>query len=112
MPKTVTLKLVTPMMVHGTPLTEVVLREPSFNEYLEIGDPFTVAASPGSGVPFIVEDLEVVRKYVRLLVMPPADALALEQGGFDLARRMKDAVMGFFRRGEEADAASPTLPTT
>ena len=45
---------------------------------------------------------------MRICVVEPSDPLILEQGGLDLARKIKDAILGFFLPEFAAAAALPT----
>lgn len=112
MAKNITIKLDKPLAGHAGPVTQVVIREPTFNEYLDIGDPYVVAQAPVSGIPFILEDKAAIATYARTLIVEPTDPLLLEQGGMVLARKIKEAIKSFFLVGGEADAVSSTLPTS
>lgn len=91
-----------PLIAHGKTISEVVVREPTFAEYMELGDPFIVALSPESRIPFMVEDKAVLTAYCQRLVVEPADQLLLSQGGHHLAKRIALTVRGFFLDGEAA----------
>jgi hypothetical protein len=101
-----------PLVGHGKTIAEVVVREPTYAEYMELGDPFVVALSPGEKIPFMVEDKAVLAAYCAKLVVEPADQLLLAQGGHKLARKIAATVRGFFLDGAEATEASETSPTT
>src|SRR6266702_4699491 len=93
--RTVTIPLDKPLTGHGGEVfRRVVVREPTFNEYLEYGDPFMVAQAPQSGIPFLLEDKPAIAAYVRLLVTEPDDPLLLDQrgrqNGQDLRRRRRE----------------------
>jgi hypothetical protein len=109
--KTVEIKLAKPIVGHGGSITKVVLREPTFDEYLRFGDPFTVALSPGSKIPFMVEDHGAMAAYAELLLVEP-DALIVRQGGFELAREILRGVRSFFHDGSEAAEGSETSQTS
>lgn len=111
MPKTVTIKLEKPLAGHGAPITNVVLREPTFAEYVQYGDPLIYVPLQSGGF-FPSENLDVISKYMTLCVVEPKDQLILEQGGMDLARRIKDAVIGFFLPDVAAVEDSPKKPTS
>lgn len=97
-----------PLQGHGKTFTEVVIRPPTFDEYLEFGDPFLWAPAPGSKVPYVIPDNGAIAAYTRAMVIEPADPLILAQGGFELARAIRSEIMRFFGLGAEADAASET----
>lgn len=102
---TIRIKVSPPLKGHKGPIHEVVIREPTFEEYLRHGDPYIFVPLNG-GKAFPSESMEVLSEYVKILVVEP-DELLLAQGGFKLARQIKEAIMGFFL----PDAAeSPDLP--
>lgn len=105
------IKLSTPITGHDGPIHQVVLREPRFEEYREIGDPFIVAQT-ADGIPYMVEKTEAIRQYEELLLVEPRTAALLSQGGWRLARDIRQAVLGFFLQGDEAGEDSKTSPTT
>ena len=93
----VTIKLSKPLRgPNGQTVTQIVLREPTFDEYLAHGDPFTVAQSTG-GTPFIVENEEVIRKYIALCLVEPKDPALLEQGNARMGRAIKQNLLNFFQ---------------
>lgn len=110
MAETKTIKLKTPLKAPGGPVHEIVMREPTFDEYLTYGDPYTVAGSR-DGTPFMVENAEVIGQYIRLCLVEPKDPATLAQGNARLARKVKDAVLGFFRPDDQEDEASVTSQT-
>src|ERR1700721_1263465 len=101
-----------PLVGHGAPIKAVVVREPTYDEYMELGDPFVVALSPESRIPFMIEDRGVRAQYCARLVVEPADPLLLAQGGHHLAKRIALTVRGFFLDGDGAAEASTTSPKT
>lgn len=116
MPKTVTIKLadlkVDPLTGHHGLIQEIVLREPTFDEYVELGEPrqFYFMADGQTAVP--IDDPATVGEYMRRCLVSPTDPSLLAQGGLKLARAMKAKVIGFFRFGDEEDEASTSSPTT
>jgi hypothetical protein len=109
--KTIEIKLAKPIAGHGGAITKVVLREPTYDEYCQHGDPFIVALSPGSKIPFMVEDQAAMSAYADLLLVEP-DPLIVRQGGFELAREIRRAVRSFFHDGSEAAEGSETSQTS
>ncbi len=99
------------LLGHAGPITEVVLREPDFDTYLELGDPVTIARAPDGSI-FQVENNVVIRTYIERCLVAPSDPLLLEAGGFRLARQLRDAVLGFFRAEPSGADASKTSATT
>lgn len=96
---------------NGLVVKEIVLREPTFDEYLENGDPYTVAASQ-SGIPFMVENADVISKYVNICVVEPKDPQILRsQGGARVAREIKEALLSFFHPDAPAEEDLATSQT-
>jgi hypothetical protein len=94
MAKTVRVPVEPPLVGHKGKVPEVVVREPTFSEYLQHGDPFIYVPLKEGGW-FRSESTEVLAAYVGILVVEP-EQLLLEQGGFKLARDIKEAILGFF----------------
>lgn len=112
MRETATIKLATPLVTHSGSLNQIVLREPTFDEYMSFGDPYTVAAS-ASGHPFAIENPDVIRQYLTVCLVEPKDPALLAQAGARVAREVKDRLLGFFQAvTAQPDADSGTTPTT
>lgn len=106
MRETIVIPLSKPLRAHGgESIKQIVLREPTFDEYLEIGDPYTVAAS-NEGTPFAVENSEVIKRYIDLCLVEPKDSLLLKQAGARVARQVKDKLLAFFQPDATVDEAS------
>lgn len=99
--------LVTPEGV----LTDVVLREPSYDTVFALGDPRTLCASP-DGTTFVHVNNEILAAYVQKCLVQPKSVLHLEQGGGPLALRVRAAVLGFFQNGGLGNEPSKTSGTT
>ncbi|QDM27001.1 hypothetical protein FNL56_13425 [Tardiphaga sp. vice304] len=110
MRETVTILLKTPLKAPEGPVSRIVLREPTFDEYLSIGDPYSIAYSDG-GTPFAVENLENIQRYIAHCVVEPKDPATLKQASAATAREVKKALLGFFQPDEESEV-SATSPTT
>ncbi|MDA9521628.1 hypothetical protein XI06_15065 [Bradyrhizobium sp. CCBAU 11434] len=95
MGETITIPLKKPLIAPEGPVNQVVLREPTFDEFLVHGDPYTVARSVG-GVPFAAENPEVIAQYMKLCLVEPKDPQVLRQGKARLAKEMKEALLSFF----------------
>lgn len=104
MPRTVDIVLASPLKGHQGPINRVIVREPTFSEYLEHGDPFIWVPVAESKRAYPVESAEVIAEYIKICVVDPKDPLLLEQGGFRLAQQIKEAILGFFLPGAAADA--------
>ena len=112
MSRTVRIPLTPSLDGHKGPITEVMLREPDFDLYLELGDPITIARAPDGSL-FTVENAVVIRAYLERCLVAPTDMLLLGPGGFRLARQLKDTVLGFFRaEPSEADRAKTSATTS
>jgi len=108
--ETVTIKLAKPLVTHNGPLSRIVLREPTFDEFLSFGDPYTVAGS-AEGAPFIIENVEVIKQYLTVCLVEPKDPALLSQAGARVAREVKQALLGFFQPAGEAGEDSATSET-
>lgn len=98
-----------PLTGHDGPIKRIVLREPTFDEYLAVGDPYSVASS-GEGSAFAVENMDAIRRYIGLCLVEPANPDLLKQGNAKLARALKEKILGFFQVDAvtEASGTSPT----
>ena len=105
------IKLQSPLRAPEGPVSQIVLREPTFDEYLSIGDPYTVAyTDDGSAIP--LENTENIKLYIAKCLVEPKDPAILQQAGAIVAREVKQALMGFFRPDEAESEVSETLPTS
>jgi hypothetical protein len=94
--KTVSIPLENPLKGHGgVSIDAVIVREPTYNEFMQHGDPF-IWVPLESGGAFASETPDVLAAYAAILVTEPKDKLLLEQGGFELARKIRSTIMGFF----------------
>ena len=112
MSKTVTIPLDEPLLGHGEPIREVVLREPSYDDYVACGgEPYSIGQSE-EGALFTIEKPEVIWAYARACMVQPKDGLLLAKRSFRVAREVRKAVLGFFRDTGAAAAPSEISPTT
>ena len=88
----------------------IVLREPTFDEYLAVGDPYSIAFT-ALGTPFEVESPEVVRRYIEMCLVEPQDPAILKQAGAFVAREVKNKLLGFFQPDVEMESDSANLET-
>lgn len=110
--KTVTIVCDPPLEGYGTSkIHHVILQEPTMEQYFQHGDPWTVALSE-KGIPFSIENGEVISTYAKLCLVEPKDPQLLNQGGIALAKKIKGAILDFFRPGASGSEASTTSPTT
>lgn len=112
MTKTVTILLSLAERIEGHKglISKIVLREPTFDEYLEIGDPYEIGEST-DGFRFTVQNPEAVRAYIETCCVEPADPLLLSSASARVARKVRIAILNFFHDGDEAAEASKTSPT-
>ena len=111
MAKTVSIPVAGGLIGHGAAIQNVVLREPTYAEYLEFGEP-TQIVFLGEGRYIVNELPTVIQEYVKVCLIEPKQPLLLEAGGMKLARAVKDSVLSFFRPDDTGIAPSPTLDTT
>lgn len=110
MAKTVSIPLDPPIQGPSGPIASIVLREPCFDDYMELGEPYSVGESDES-VRFAVERPDVIKAYVRACLVSPTDVNLLSQASARTARKVRNTVLGFIREADEASEASPTSPT-
>lgn len=111
MRETITIPLAKPLVTQAGPLKAIVIREPTFDEYLTVGDPYLVAESPG-GTRFLHENTENIRAYIALCMVEPKDPALLAQAGAGVAKQVKEALMGFFQPAASTVEAPATSRTT
>lgn len=96
---------------NGVKVHQVVLREPTFDEYLAHDDPYTVMSSR-EGVPYVIENAETIRTYIHLCLVEPKDPALLSQGGVRLGQLVKRAMLSFFQPDAPVKEVSGTSATT
>lgn len=106
-----TITLRTPLRAPEGFVSRIVLREPTFDEYLSLGDPYAIAFSAG-GTPFEVESPDVIRRYIELCLVEPKDPATLKQAGAFVAREVKNKLLGFFQDDVSTAPDSENSPTT
>lgn len=113
MSQTVRIPLPEPVPSHKGPVTEVVLRQPTYDEYISCGgEPYSIGESE-DGALFTIEKPDVIWAYAQACMVSP-DPLLLSQlgpGNWTVAREVRKAIMGFFRAPVAASAPSETSPT-
>lgn len=98
------IELATPLRSPEGDVKRIVLREPTFDEYLSYGDPYSIAYT-AEGVPFGVENMEVIKRYIGACLVEPKDPATLLQAGALVARDVKEKLLGFFQPAEPTSAA-------
>jgi len=111
MAKTVTIICDPPLEAHNGKIHQIILREPRMEEYFQHGDPWTVALSE-KGIPFSIENGEVISVYAKLCLVEPKDSALIDQGGITLAKKIKGALLDFFRPGGSDSAGSENTQTS
>jgi hypothetical protein len=104
MGETITIKLKKPLISPEGPVHQIIFREPTFDEYLTEGDPYTIAASQG-GNPFMVENADVIKRYMTICLVEPKDPAILGQCKARVAKEMKERFLSFFRPDDAEDEA-------
>lgn len=111
MGKTTRIPLPVPVTEHGKTHTHIVMREPTYDEYVSCGgEPYTVGQSE-EGILFSVEKTDVIWAYASACIVEPGQ-LVLEQLDWRVAREVRKAILGFFQAPAAVDEPSPTSPTT
>ncbi len=115
MSPTVRIPLPEPIPSHKGLIAEIVLRQPSYDDYIACGgEPYSIGESEG-GALFTIEKPEVIWAYANTCMVVPSDPLLLSQlgaGNWRVAREVRKAVLGFFQASAEASEPSETSPTT
>lgn len=98
---------------HGIVFETVKVREPRFNDLLQLGEPYEMQRAAGNNV--VIENVDTVAAYVRRCVVEPG-VDALGELGIQDARAVRGAVLDFFSSGEPATASqsskSEAAPTS
>lgn len=105
----VTIKLGRPVKAHGEDITELVMREPTVSDTLDLGMPFAIDAT-GETSEIVFRTAVIARYAVRLAGVPMGAVKALSMNDW-LA--VQGAVQGFFgRSGDAVSSSSPIEPST
>lgn len=107
----ITIPLAKPLVTQAGSISQIVLREPSFDEYLQYGDPYVVAGAK-DGTPFGVENVDVIRQYLSVCLVEPKDPALLSQAGARVAREVKDKLLSFFQPAAASDKKLDAAPET
>lgn len=90
------IKLVKPIVWHTKTYDRVILREPSFDDVLDLGDLNSVAITP-EGTRVIVANNATMREYISRCLVEPKSVEALAQGGARLMLDIKQWLNSFFQ---------------
>lgn len=97
MSKPVRIPLSEPIAGHDGAITAIVLRQPTYNDYVECGgEPYSVGKSP-DGTLFSIEKDEVIWAYAEACIVEPRDSLLLLSADWRAAREVRKAILGFFQ---------------
>jgi hypothetical protein len=88
---------------NGLSISSVILREPDFDDVMELGDPYMIAVTQ-SKVPFQVENTEVIKAYLQRCLIEPQDPALLKQIGAAKSIEIKDKLLAFFQPDAPATA--------
>jgi len=112
MSKPVSIPLSEPLVGHNGAITAIVLRQPTYNDYVECGgEPYSIGRSE-EGTLFSAEKPEVIWAYAEACIVEPADPLLLLKADWRAAREVRKAILGFFQDLDEASETSATSQTT
>jgi hypothetical protein len=85
-------KLSKTIMGHQGPISEIVLRRPTYRDFMDLGDPKTFIVIEGGWVP--QHDLQLIERYVERL--SGIQSLLLVQCDYTDGIALRDAVLSFF----------------
>jgi hypothetical protein len=95
------LKLNAPIELHGKTISELVFKEPTGAQYLDLGEPWIIARTK-DGSSYGAENDGVIKKYVETCVQGDDGPIVLTLLGFADARRAKGIVLSFFSDADQA----------
>jgi hypothetical protein len=106
----VTIELLEPKL--GGEVSRVVLRPPTADEFWRLGEPVRFV-STGSSI-YQVEDPDIIRAYLDILVVEPNIKAHTKHLGLADAMRVREALFDFFEaaRGKMQPAAPSSSPST
>lgn len=93
---------------HDRGISEVRLKEPTLDDYVQLGEPVEVQTGPG-GERIVVENLPALKAYLERCV-DGIEPEHLGMLGLADARALREALHGFFRR--EASPKPPGTPSS
>lgn len=110
MARTVTVALLDSYL--GGEITEVVLREPTLDEYVTFGEPVSLVQRGDSL--FTVENDAAIKGYLSTLVVQPDVPSYVRKLGLADAMKVKEALLDFFAlaRGRLRPTAPSSSPST
>lgn len=109
--KRTTIKLEQPLLMGGTVIHEVVLRDPTYAEYMSLGDPWTYRfTEEGRAVPLDHEPTMAL--YVQRCLVEPKSHLMIEHCTVRDAMAIKGWLLSFFAVVAPAKGGSTTPSQT
>lgn len=110
MTERISIPLDPPVTIGTKRYDKVVVRAPSYGEFMDFGEPLEGQSS--EGVRVTVEHLDRLKAYCEACTTTGDDAIAepavLAAGGFELARKVQRAVLGFLYPPVAGGTTSPT----
>lgn len=100
MAKTITLKLQEPVTLHEKTISEIVLKEPTGAQYLDVGEP-RLLARHNDGTLYWVEDQAAIKTYLDLCIVHDHGPAILRLLALTDSRRAKSAFLDFFSDGDQ-----------
>jgi hypothetical protein len=96
MEKSVTIKLVEPIIAHQGAVREITVKAPGLPLYQQYGNPYEFLPTD-DGKSVYVENDRAIEAYMKACVVPPDDdPLLLDQVGLQDAIALREAILGFF----------------
>ncbi|PBC09196.1 hypothetical protein [Mesorhizobium sp. WSM3859] len=79
---------------HGEVFKSVTVREPGWEDYLALGEPYEIQRAGGQEV--VIENTATIAAYVKRCIVTPGTEKLGELGVLD-SRKVRDTVIDFFR---------------
>ena len=109
-PKRTTIKLQTPIHTGSEAISEIILRDPTLEDFLTLDEPWTLQETPG-GKFLPVDHGPTIALYMkRCLVQPASDLIVLSQCTVQDGMEIKRWLGRFFTAGGAASPGS-TMPS-
>lgn len=97
-----TLKLMSPVQLHGAMISEISFREPRGGEFLDLGEPRVITRTKDDSI-FLIENDAAIKAYVQSCVEGNDGPVVLQLLSLADMRAAKELVLSFFT---DADAAN------
>ncbi|MFG1226030.1 phage tail assembly protein [Xanthobacter wiegelii] len=106
---TKTVHLSAPVTTYDGQVREVVLRAPTYSDFMALGDPTSLIIAAGSALP--QDDMVVIRQYVERLSSVPPEHLTQIHALVD-AMALAEAVKRFFREASAGISTPSPTPSS